>query len=172
MATIWRTAQNNGHLVHQEVEKRIGSFSLEAAADMLNVDVIYTAEVPDNASGMIVKRAEEDRARAYINTRESRQRQRFTLAHELGHYVERMIDARDREFAVSEARTTQYDLTEFYADQFAGALLMPEDKIRAVTPNLDDALAVSLAFDVSIPAAQKRLVRLQKQSTFEASSEA
>lgn len=167
---IWDAAQRNGELLREMVEEQHdGEFSLEAAAAMLNIDVAYRNDLPAGTSGMIIKLKSEDRARAYINTNDSYQRQRFTLAHELGHYIERMVEAKDDEFSFSDSRSSShYDLHEFYADQFAGGLLMPERKVREVTPSLEDALSVSLHFDVSIPAARKRLERLQKQQALRA----
>lgn len=165
---IWDAAQTNGELIREMVKEQdlMREFSLEAAAAMLNIDVHYRNDLPAGTSGMIIKLESEDRARAYINANDSLQRQRFTLAHELGHYVERMVEAKDDEFSFSDSRSSShYDLHEFYADQFAGGLLMPEAEVKKVTPSLTDALAVSLHFDVSVPAARKRLERLKKQQT-------
>lgn len=161
---IWNVAQANGELIRKMTIEQNGTFTIDAAASILNVDVVRRDDLPAGTSGMIVKLLDDDRARAYINSRESVERQKFTLAHELGHYVERMVEAGDQEFSFSDQRaSTHYDLHEFYADQFAGGLLMPEEEVKALTPSLSDALGVSVRFGVSVPAAAKRLERLRKQ---------
>lgn len=162
---IWNVAQANGELLRKKTEEVYGEFSLEHAASLLNVEVYFQDDMPKHTSGMILKLENDDCARAYINAKDSEERQRFTLAHELGHYVERMVEAADQEFSFSDSRTSRhYDLHEFYADQFAGGLLMPEAEVRSITEDLSDVLGVSLHFNVSIPAARKRLERLKKQA--------
>lgn len=165
---VWQAAEHNANVLRKALGQK-GRIDLDAVCAMLDIEVRYRYDLPGGASGMIIKRENRDKARIYINAGKAEKRQRFTLAHEIGHYIERMVQASDREFSFTdgiERRTTQkYDLHEFYANQFAGALLMPENEVRLATPNLDDPLTLSLHFDVSIPAAQKRLERLSELAT-------
>lgn len=166
---IWQAAQHNAGVVREALEQKGIEFTLEAVCDLLDIEVFYTdALAEQNVSGMIVK-LEGEQPRIYINSQESENRQRFTLAHEIGHFVERTTEAQDKEFSFTDRRGGNYNLHEFYADQFAGALLMPEDQIREIAPNFSerDAFKVSLAFDVSYSAAEKRLERLRKQNSRE-----
>lgn len=162
---IWEAAEHNAQIVRDTLRGRGIPFSLEAVCDVLEIDVMYTPDLEEQGiSGMIVKRKHE-RPKVYVNAQDSPNRQRFTLAHEVGHFVERMTEAKDREFSFTDRRGGGYDLHEFYADQFAGALLMPKDSVAEISPSFDyrDALSVSLNFDVSFSAASKRLERLRKQ---------
>jgi len=110
-----------------------------------------------------------------INSRNSRKRQRFTIAHELGHWrlhhdgrpliVDHTIRINKRD-EVSSAAT---DHEEIQANAFAAALLMPEEMVQAavereVSLGIDsrDDLIQSLAeeFDVGGEAMGFRLINL------------
>jgi Zn-dependent peptidase ImmA (M78 family) len=110
-----------------------------------------------------------------INSRNSRKRQRFTIAHELGHWrllhdgrpliVDHTIRINKRD-EVSSAAT---DYEEIQANAFAAALLMPEEMVRAavareVSIGIDskEILIQTLAdeFDVSGEAMGFRLINL------------
>ncbi|OGO52535.1 MAG: hypothetical protein A2148_08555 [Chloroflexi bacterium RBG_16_68_14] len=82
-------------------------------------------------------------------------RQRFTVAHELGHYilghspVSCVFDDRD----ISDPRR----INEFQANVFASELLMPETWIRERWRELGDMKAMAAEFDVSPEAMFRRL---------------
>lgn len=87
---------------------------------------------------------------------------RFTLAHELGHYVERVDVSDDNDFSFVEKREPgQYDLHEFYADEFAGALLMPEQPFMTMLDEGKSLIEIAARFGVSLDAARKRRERLR-----------
>lgn len=122
----------------------------------------------EGASGLILKEPGSD-ADIYLERTDSRPRQRFTLAHELGHYFER-LEASDDEYsfrdkaAVREVRSKNYGLMEFYADEFAGELLMPEDEFLDIYDKRGLTGAAS-HFRVSPAAVKKRKERLEKSHT-------
>jgi Zn-dependent peptidase ImmA (M78 family) len=108
-----------------------------------------------------------------VNARQSRVRQRFTVAHELGHlqlhpghdvHVDRDIKVNFRDEA--SGRATHVD--EIEANAFAAELLMPHRLIhRELLAGIangvpDDQLVTTLAnrFDVSNQAMQFRLINL------------
>lgn len=174
MALIWREAQEKAEKFRSMSTDPQGNLELKRLCELLNLQVNYTTSLPENTSGIIVRTSPNSPARIYINSNEPIQRQRFTLAHEIGHYIERQTLARDGNYSFHDRRESDnYDLHEFYADQFAGALLMPRDCIRKLCPDLtnetsesdlrDFAHIVSEEFNVSFSAALKRLERLQKQ---------
>ncbi|KFI55462.1 ImmA/IrrE family metallo-endopeptidase [Bifidobacterium callitrichos] len=102
-------------------------------------------------------------ARSYVETSESETRRRFTLAHELGHYVERVDVSDDNDFSFVERREpSRYDLYEFYADEFAGALLMPEWQFLGMLDEGRSFIDIAARFGVSLDAARKRRERLKK----------
>lgn len=69
-----------------------------------------------------------------VNASDSLQRQRFTIAHELGHmHLDKEAVSYDRDFAVKmrdEHSKDGTDPIEINANLFAAELLMPEDKLR------------------------------------------
>lgn len=112
-------------------------------------------------SGVVVKYDRMDPV-IYINSDEPEVRQRFTLAHEIGHLVERQNLAEDEEYSFIDHRSaTHYDLHEFYADEFAGSLLMPAREFLQIRAQRGD-LATAIHFGVSVPAVKKRAERLAK----------
>ena len=117
-------------------------------------------ELPEGGSGMIVKEHSSE-PRAYTERTEPQTRRRFTLAHELGHFVERVTIAQDNDFAFMDKRSDDYDIHEFYADEFAGALLMPEHDFIQKVKN-DGMIAAAAYFGVSLAAVRKRMERLRK----------
>jgi len=120
------------------------------------------ASLPDGLSGMIIKRPNEA-ARSYAEASESETRRRFTFAHELGHYVERVDVSNDNDFSFVDGRFPgRYNLHEFYADEFAGALLMPERQFMRMLENGDSLIDIAARFGVSLDAARKRKERLEK----------
>lgn len=95
----------------------------------------------------------------YVDAREPRVRQQFTIAHELGHYTER-VNRGHKDFSFVDRRGASYDLHEFYADEFAGNLLMPEPEIRRLKGEGRTNSQIAAHFGVSPTAVLKRLERL------------
>jgi len=116
----------------------------------------------NQVSGMVIKDNENSPAQIYINTSETYPRQRFTLAHEMGHLVER-LQRKDGEYSFMDMRSNNhYDLHEFYADEFAGALLMPEAEILRLQKEHWTVPRMAAHFNVTVAAVAKRLERLEK----------
>lgn len=95
----------------------------------------------------------------YVNTQEPLARQRFTLAHELGHYcLEHGSSFRDtRESMYS------YDPKEHAANTFAADVLMPKEFVEhyVLEKGLTDISLLSDIFEVSYSAMKIRLERLR-----------
>ena len=86
-------------------------------------------------------------------------RNRFTLAHELGHRILHRPKAR------SYAKRLDSTPVEWEANWFAAGFLMPEGRFLAAAKRFrNDALALSSLFGVSEKAAQVRLDVLQKKA--------
>jgi len=121
----------------------------------------YTAGLDAGVSGMLIKRPGED-PEIYVHASDSPNRQRFTCAHELGHYVKRSA-AGDVAWEYVERRdllTTQgSDPEEIYANQFAASLLMPREKVEELHKTLGP-VALAYEFGVSADAMHYRLVNL------------
>ena len=71
-------------------------------------------------------RPANEQAKIYVNQFESKARQRFICAHEIGHYVERARN-RDDAYTFRDRRAGRADTPhEWYADFFAANLLMQQ----------------------------------------------
>jgi Zn-dependent peptidase ImmA (M78 family) len=129
-------------------------------AGQLGLAVVRTPLEPD-VSGMLVKRVGEDPT-IYVNGRDHPNRQRFSCAHELGHYVERATSAADDSWGYIDRRGPSAshgtDPAEIHANQFAAALLMPAERVRATSHLSPPAMAVE--FGVSVDAMTNRLKNL------------
>lgn len=92
-----------------------------------------------------------------INGKESKRRQRFTLAHEFKH----ILDYRHIDVAYPSTPTMSHQQrSEAICDYFAGCLLVPRLWLtRAWRDGLRDTKALSNFFEVSVPAVQTRLVQ-------------
>jgi len=126
----------------------------------------------DDISGLLV--VEKGRGAIGYNSKHARVRQRFTIAHEIGHYImhvktstqsrlfiDRYVAFRDDESSAGS------DWEEVEANAFGAALLMPgrlvRDEIRKHNLDLDDEDDLSTLakrFQVSTSAMSYRLVNL------------
>lgn len=149
-----------------------GTFPVRVSAISKKIGVTpYRATLPLGVSGMIIKERGQE-ARSYADTTESEERRRFTFAHELGHYVERVTLAEDNDFAFKDRREPgRYDLHEFYADEFAGALLMPEKPFLEMLEDGRSLIEIAARFGVSLAAVRKRKERLAKDPPEKADAE-
>ena len=121
---------------------------VEKLASDLGIKV-KTMELPDNLSGRLVKAGDEE-YEIHVNSRHAPTRRRFTIAHELGHYVLHRPLLGDgitdntayraepceeyHNHAITQAHETQ-------ANQFAAELLMPRDtveKLKAEGASVDE----------------------------------
>lgn len=138
---------------------------------------IYSSNLPSDNSGFIIvhpeakKKYDSDKV-IVVNANDSPLRQRFTVAHELAHYVlhskgQELFAHRD---VVNFGEVTDPKETE--ANTFASAVLMPANLIKQALEIFEGYTLVDFsterrvefiakAFAVSKPAAAKRLSVLQ-----------
>ncbi len=125
---------------------------------------VYTAGLDDGVAGMFRKRPGHD-PEIFINGGDSLNRQRFTAAHELGHYVKHVAAGGDdwehvdfRDALASNGTNPE----EVFANQFAASLLMPKEEIgRLKREKGYGPAALALEFGVSGEAMSFRLVNLK-----------
>lgn len=130
----------------------------ERIAAQLNI-AVRRLPLEDNVSGML--RVEDDFAEIYVNSEDSPARQNFTIAHEIGHFIERTGHGKT-DFNFIDYRTSDtYDLHEFYADEFAGVLLIPADELHDLRAEGRPLPLIARHFGVSLPALNKRIERLE-----------
>ena len=144
---------------------------IEKIALKLNLAVTPTDLGPGISGALVIT---DGKASIGINPNESKVRRRFTIAHELGHYilhksannlfVEKRFFFRDEESSLGEEKK------EREANDFAAALLMPADLLKIEIDSVnnstsienDEDLVSHLAklFDVSEMAMTYRLMNL------------
>lgn len=132
-------------------------------ADWLGIDVL-TAVMDSDFSGALEKRRYQDPV-IYLNRMDSKNRQRFTCAHELGHYYRRTKHG-ELEYSFTDRRDklarTGTDPEEVYANQFAAALIMPAPEVKRWHKSLRaDPIRLANRFRVSEDAMRFRLVNLR-----------
>nr|DAU30664.1 MAG TPA: IrrE protein [Caudoviricetes sp.] len=95
-----------------------------------------------------------------VNSKHPSVRQRFTLGHELGHYLNHRKSVKsfcDTVFF----RSNQKSSMEYMADQFAARLLMPESDIESLFKSgVNTVKEMASNFDVSLEAMKYRLEQL------------
>ncbi len=130
---------------------------------------VRSGPLPDDLSGFLIR--EHKRTVIGVNSLHPKTRQRFTIAHELGHYFmhprENFVDRQLIFFRDMRSRMAT-DVREIEANQFAAELLMPEALLfRSVGKrmiDLEDEKAIAhLAknFGVSTQALTFRLANLK-----------
>ncbi len=94
-----------------------------------------------------------------FNSSEVNTRQRFTIAHELGHHV---MKHGERPRDTSAAFMNPLDSAEVSANRFAAELLMPIHPMRVMVEErqVTSVTALAMAFNVSEPAMMYRLRNL------------
>ncbi|NLR74331.1 ImmA/IrrE family metallo-endopeptidase [Leeia aquatica] len=116
-----------------------------------------------DASGMIEWQA-DDSYLIRINSSDSMVRQRFTVAHEIGHYVLGHLDGQHRMYrdTSEQFRSGIQQAKEAAANRFAANLLMPPDAIEWAFQVKKEYTIEGLAklFRVSEAAIQFRLINL------------
>jgi Zn-dependent peptidase ImmA (M78 family) len=157
----------------QELGVSAPPVAVEGIAKAHGIPVVYEpfSDHQDDVSGMLLR--EVDTVVIGINSRHSHTRQRFTLAHELGHYylhkgnfhLDRAVQVKFRDATSSMA----VDRDEIQANAFAAALLMPKHmftadilaRVARLSSSEEEFVSrLAEVFDVSHQAMQYRLVNL------------
>jgi Zn-dependent peptidase ImmA (M78 family) len=129
--------------------------NLEAVAKYLHIQVLYE-DFDDHTSGLLV--VKNGKRVIGVNRKHHRNRQRFTIAHEIGHFVlhhtsfddprnEIHIDKKWAYFRSAASIPGTDNEQEFQANQFAAELLMPEGLVKEVLKT--SAVNLSDDFDIS-----------------------
>jgi len=153
---------------------------VEDIVRQLGIELQYVANTDDQLSGFIYRDATTGKTILGVNADHSENRQRFTIAHELGHFLlhpldEVLIDRKGYGYGYGRLRSLDSSSGEFKeereANLFAAELLMPEAILRKkayeATPfdfieEDDDNIIRTLAsdFGVSPQSLTIRLVQL------------
>lgn len=122
---------------------------------------VYSAKLSPTLSGLVTRLTPRGGTDMYINSAQAPVRQRFTAAHELGHYfaVEAAADGKDRIFVHrrDELAGCGTDSEEVFANQFAAELLMPETDVLRLHGSGLGPLELAQRFNVSLDAMNFRM---------------
>lgn len=156
---------NRGAKRAREARGQFGLDGVEPIEDLLlfveervGLPVIVGA-LPDEVAGALVH--VQSGTIIWVNARQWVERQRFTLAHELGH-----VRCGHDDTAVDHVQTifgTTYHPREVQANAFAGELLAPRDGVRELAgrdPGLDEVVRVAARYGISTIAALYRCTTL------------
>jgi Zn-dependent peptidase ImmA (M78 family) len=154
LATVWSPRSDGLLRLPVDPAWIAGKMGIRVVEASLDVDV----------AGFLIKEIGRD-AEIYLNASDSRQRRRFTCAHELGHYVRRAGSPDRGEWGYLDRRDSLSsrgtDPEEIWANGFAAALLMPEDLVRERFRGMPDPVLLAYAFGVSSDAMGNRLRTLR-----------
>lgn len=128
----------------------------------LGVEIRYI-ELPVGLSGFIAKEAAELSPVIYVNNSDSHVRQRFTIAHELGHLMQETALG-NHVFQTLKREVGHADLgvheKERWANGFAAGLLMPAGATRSLYVSGESAREIAERLNVSSLAVEYRLANL------------
>lgn len=143
--------------------------NIKGIARSLGIEVDKKANLDSDISGQI-EQLENGRYRISANMVDHYYRQRFTIAHELGHFlchshlISDGIDDNRAYRSTPEGRFYNRSIgpkQETEANRFAAAVLMPGDNVREEWQRLNDLEAISKRFQVSKKAMRIRLESLK-----------
>lgn len=132
-----------------------------AIARQLGIDVFKSSDL--GHSGQINLGKDGETPIIVFNDSEALVRQRFTVAHEIGHFALGHLNGSKQMFRDDSRNfsTFQYDTREVEANQFAAAFLMPSEVVRlAVQQGTRSISALAELFRVSEAAMKFRLINL------------
>lgn len=115
---------------------------------------VFLAQLGDDVYGMI--EGNPGGATIYVDYDSAPNRQRFTIAHELGHMVSYKDDSAFADYVDARSDTGQGSAAEIYANEFAGELLMPSSKLRSMVERNLDGFWIAEEFGVSMAAVNYR----------------
>lgn len=135
------------------------SIDLEAIADKLQIQ-LNPSKLPDSVSGVFFRR--DKKLFLIYNEDQSEHRQRFTIAHEIGHYILHASESLHYDKDVVFYRSNDISNSdEVEANQFAAEILMPESLIeRCITSGIKYVDELANKFNVSEDAMRYRLINL------------
>ncbi|MFN7389252.1 ImmA/IrrE family metallo-endopeptidase [Brevundimonas sp.] len=131
-------------------------------ANKLGIDV-FRSPLPPKISGMIRPKGDGDGYEIRVNKYEVPERQRFTLAHEIAHFLLHKSDIRAGVVDSVMYRSALTSRKEAEANRVAADIVMPMGAVRRElsalggVPTEEVAKELALRFKVSLPAMRVRL---------------
>lgn len=125
-----------------------------------------TLFLQEGVSGLLVKDTKDGPFKAVVDAGEHEHRTRFTLAHEIGHYVHKYVGEEwaHREAGLVERRSELSSLgtdpEEIWANEFAACLLMPAAIVMRFWADGMEIPEMAKKFNVSQKALEYRIKNL------------
>lgn len=160
MAYTKRDIENMSEMILSELNlSNTNTVDVIKVAKELGFTVYKSKFERDDIDGIVINSNEEKSI--HVNEDQIYQRQRFTIAHEIGHIV--LHHDMEANYEMVDYRTSggEFSQKEFEANSFAAALLMPKEKVTQVWNDLRDVDDVADVFQVSKRAASIRLMNLE-----------
>jgi Zn-dependent peptidase ImmA (M78 family) len=132
--------------------------NLERLISDLGLELQKTKDLPNGCIGKIEYLPDTGIYRISVSKSDHYFRQRFTMAHELGHYIlhrHRMVNNVIEDTAMY--RSNLSDALEREANQFAASLLMPLEQVKRDHAEINDMNALAKKWQVSPAAMRIRL---------------
>lgn len=121
------------------------------------ISLVYAKMEPATSGSLTY---EENKWIIRVNKNHNYKRQRFTILHELGHYMLHRNKLQSFEDEIFFRAGIKGDI-EYRANEFASKLLMPEDSVRrAISEGIKNLGMLAEHFDVSSPAMKLRVQEL------------
>lgn len=136
---------------------------VEALAQKMGL-FIERKSLPEDIDGILVRANPYDPFKAVLDIHSSTKEARFTLAHEMGHYIHSYQNLPDNELGgVLEYRrhpNTKLNDEETWADRFAASLLMPSGIVALLWRQGKSISEMASTFVVSGEAVRRRVNEL------------
>ena len=118
----------------------------------MSFTVVHFADLGKQFRGVLTKSRGKNGC-CVINSHQPRQVRQWTWAHQLGHVVEREL-----------ARPREENIHDFFANEFAGALLVPQQHLTNEKGEWLSPREISNTFDVALATAEWRLNMAKKRT--------
>ena len=160
MTADTKYSEPRAHELRARYVAAFGGADVPVPVDAIAEDLLglHVAEADlDGVSGLLYPA----RRQIVLNASDGADRKRFTLAHELGHWICQCVDAAEPQEVFCRAEDVGLEpaakAVEREANVFAAELLMPEDSVRSAWKNSWDIDRCATLLGVSGEAAHWRL---------------
>ncbi|WP_244613804.1 ImmA/IrrE family metallo-endopeptidase [Nitrobacter winogradskyi] len=167
--------QRLAEAIHDQLAKIDGAVPIYEIAAALDIDEVREQPLC-NLEAALVTTPERDRGSILLNSRSNRQRRRFSLSHELLHF----LNPTHEQISIDGFRCTRQDMRlssgdriadrhrrqESEANSFAIELLTPRYRLKPFLRGATDlahVVAMAKEFDISREAAARRFVELHPE---------
>jgi Zn-dependent peptidase ImmA (M78 family) len=124
----------------KDVELKGYELQLDDLCKTLGLSIFGTIFTEDNISGAIYREKNTDKFKIYVNRNHSLTRRRFTIAHEIGHYISALCGSHSEnqlfntnqgfaDHSISFLEDGVFSEAETEANEIAAQILMPKNYI-------------------------------------------